>query len=156
MTQKMPKLLGRDALLSGASFKRELVSVPELNGEIYLRDMGAPGVLAFNARVKELQVGGDKKLTAEISVKLMTYIISLSACDESGQLLFSESDVEGLANNNLEMLSRLASKALQISGVQVSTINTLVSEVSAKIPNVPTPSSSSALPKNSRKRSRKS
>lgn len=150
----MTRILGRDELLSGASFKKELVPVPELDGEIYIRDMGAPGVLAFNARAKDLQAGD--KLTPETSIKLMTLILSLSICDESGRLLFSEADVESLANNNLEMLSRLASKALQISGVGVSTINTITSEVAVNLPKAETESLSENSRRNSRKRGRKS
>lgn len=148
------KVLGRDELLSGKSIKRELVPVPELDGEMWMRDLGT-GVLIFNNRIKDLRDSGQKETTPEISLELMALLVSLSACDESGALLFSEEDVKALTNNNVGMLSRLGTKALELSGLKLGALSELTSEVAENLPNALTTSLSSNLPTNSRKRKRK-
>ncbi|HEY6020148.1 MAG TPA: hypothetical protein VIY48_09675 [Candidatus Paceibacterota bacterium] len=150
------KLLGRDEFLNGQSLNLELVEVPELQGSIYMRELGTPGVMKFNSRVKELQGGDEKKeIDFESSIELMALSVSLSACDEKGVFLFSESDVKQLTNNNLAMLLRLATKAMNISGLGMNTIGELTSGVAANLPKDPKNSSPTNSPKNSRKRKRK-
>jgi hypothetical protein len=150
------KILGRDDLLSGNHLKRELVPVPELDGSIYLREFSTPQVIAFNRRIKDLQSSvEDNQITFDTSIELMALAISLSACDESGQLLFSEEDVNQLLQNKLNVLLTLSTKALAMSGLDLSVVNGLTSEVAANLKKARTNSLSSTLPENSKRRKRK-
>jgi hypothetical protein len=112
----MSKLLGRDDFLSDRKFKRELVDVPELGGQVYLRELSTRQLLEYNGRIETLKEK-NPKLTAETSVELMCMLIAMSACDEAGVLLFTEADVVGLSESRLEMIARLSTQVLNISGV---------------------------------------
>lgn len=142
------KILGRDDLLTPRNLRRELVEVPELNGSLYLRELSTSQLLAFNARVDELR---DEKehINPENSIKLMTLVLSFSACDEDGALLLTEQDAAALMDSKIDMLTRLSTKAFELSGMDLG-----IGEVTANLKKAP-PSSSSDLPTNSRKRKRK-
>lgn len=152
----MTKILGRDDLLSGNHFHKELIEVPELEGSIYLRELYSPQVISFNKRIKDM-IGEDKtkKVDLENSIELMALAVSLSACDENGNLLFNEQDITKLTENRLGMLLRLSTKVFEISDLDLNVINGLKSEVAANLKNDRTTSLSSSLPRNSTKRKRK-
>lgn len=153
----MTKILGREDFLSGESLKRELVPVPELNGEIWMRDIGASGTLAFNERIQKIINNGEKEVTPDNTFELMALAFSLSACDEDSNLLYTEEDIHNLVGkNNAAMLTKLGAKALEISGLKSKVAGELASEVSANLPNAPTNSLSESLRKSSRKRAKKS
>lgn len=129
----MTKILGRNDLL-GNHLKRELVEVPELDGSLYLRELSTSQILAFNARVEKLRSEGHQEVTPEVSVSLMALLLSFSACDEDGNLLFTEADAGKLVDNNISTLTSLSTKVMEISGLN---------EVAANLPNALTTSSSS-------------
>lgn len=111
----LSKALGREALLSTQTLKREPVDVPEVGGVIWVRALSGKGWLQYNARIEAL--GKTTELDAVKAISIMCYLISLTACDESGALLFTEEDAERLAENSFTVLERLADKALELSGL---------------------------------------
>ena len=148
------KVLGRDDLLSGNHLKRELVPVPELEGSIYIRELSTPQIITFNKRIKELSAD-NKEVEFDTSLELMALALSLSACDENGQLLFTEDDVNQLLNNKIAVLMTLSTKTLVMSGLDLSIANGLTSEVAANLKKGKMISSASTLPVNSKRRKRK-
>lgn len=120
MTKK--KVLSRsDFLSASANLKRELVEVDELGGAVYLRELSAKQILEYNERIKRLQADG-ASLTPSASVDLMAALISMTACDEDGALLFTEADVQALAENNINLLITLSAKALEVSGMNTAAV----------------------------------
>lgn len=123
------KVLSRaDFLSASANLKRELVEVEELGGAVFLRELSAKQILEYNERIRKLQTD-DSSLTPSSSVDLMAALISMTACDEDGALLFTESDVQALAENNLNLLITLSAKALEVSGMN----NAAVDEVTDQL-----------------------
>jgi hypothetical protein len=151
----MTKILGKADLLSGENLRRELVEVPDFGASIWMRQMSAVEVIAFKKYINDMQAKGVKETTLEQDVEIMAFIISLSACDENGKLLFTPEEAKGLTRNNINVLTYLGSKALEISKIQIGT-NEFIGEATNTLPNAPKMSLSENSPKNSRKRARKS
>ena len=117
------KVLSRaDFLSASKNLKRDLVEVPELGGAVYLRELNASQLIAFNERLTALQLKGKKKVTFSTSLELMALLISMSACDEEGNLLFTEADVKTLADNSPNLLLELSIKAAETSGMNSKAI----------------------------------
>lgn len=137
------RILSRQDFLSGDHLKKELVPVPDLDGSIWIRELGTGQILAFNQRVKDLREAGVTEVTADQSLELMTLIISMSACDPDGNLIFTEADVSALLINKINVLQTLADKVMELSGLQNRFDGDAVSEVAADLKNDLTISSSS-------------
>jgi len=154
----MAKILGRDDLLSNNYLKRELIEFPDLGVSVYMREFSSSQVLQFNARIQQYRKDGIKETTPEIDLDLMTFAISLSACDENGDLLFSsEEEAKKLKDTfGLTLIDVLSTKALSISGLNKNVTAALSSEVADDLPNDPTKSSSVNSHRSSRKRAKKS
>ena len=152
----MTKILGRDDLLAGDTLKRELVPVPKLKASVWMREMSGDHVIEFKRYIEKLKVDGITETTFEQDIEIMKMVISFSACDENGDLLFSSAEeAKGLSKNNLNVLMDLGNKALEITGVTMNSKG-LTTEVADNLPNDPTKSSSGNSHKSSRKRGRKS
>lgn len=127
MTKK--KVLSRsDFLSTSANLKRELVEVEELGGAVYIRELSAKQVLEVNDRIKKMQKDTEY-VTPGNSIDLMALLISMTACDEGGALLFTESDVQSLAENNVNMLIALSAKALEIAGMSNAAIEDVTEQL---------------------------
>lgn len=123
------KVLSRsDFLSASANLKRELVEVEELGGVVYLRELSAKQILEYNERIKKLQAD-DSSLTPSSSVDLMAALISMTACDEDGALLFTEADVQALAENNINLLITLSAKALEASGMNTAAVDEVTDQL---------------------------
>jgi hypothetical protein len=125
------KALGRDALLSTQTLKREPVDLPELGGVIWVRALSGKAWLQYNERIESL--GKTQELDGSKAMLIMCYLISLTACDESGSLLFTEADAERLAENSFSVIERLADKALELSGLSKD----IRKEVAAQLKKAP-------------------
>ena len=115
------KILTREDFLSGSSLKKELVDVPELGGSLWLRELPARDLLAFNDRVQELQKEGEE-LKPHQSLTLMAFLVSRSACDQDGKLLFTEDDVEQLGETKINVLTALSMKVMEMAGLNTRVI----------------------------------
>lgn len=152
----MEKILGRDDLLTDDNLKRKLVPVPQLNASVWMREMSSDHVIEFRKYVEELKTDGIAETTFEQDIEIMKMIISFSACDENGNLLFSSAEeAKGLSKNNLNVLMDLGNKALEISGVKRIGAS-LTTEVADNLPNDQMKSLLENSHKSSRKRAKKS
>lgn len=149
----MSEVISKSDLLSGSLLKRELVEIPGTGKSVYVRELSTEGALAFQKKVKEYKEAGVTETTPEMNIELMALAVSLSVCDEKGNLLLTEEEAKGLSANSMPTLLFLEQKALSISGLERAG-EQLTSEVAANLPNAPT-SSPSSLPTNSKKRKRK-
>jgi len=137
MATKKRVLSRGDFLSASTNLKRELVEVEELGGSVYLRELSAKQILEYNERIKRLQAD-NPELTPSKSVDLMAALISMTACDSDGALLFTESDVQALAENNLNLLIALSAKALEVSGMGNAAINEVTEELKKTNVSLPT------------------
>ena len=152
----MSRVLGKDDLLTENNLKRELVPVPQLDGSVWMREMSSNHVIEFKKYIEGLKADGTTETTFEQDIEIMKMVVSFSACDENGDLLFSSpEEAKGLSKNNMNVLLFLGNKALEISGVATNGAG-LITEVAANLPNDQTTSLLENSHKSSRKRGRKS
>ena len=152
----MTKILGKAELLSGELLRRELVDLPGKDVSVWMRQMTGEHVLEFKRIVDELKAQDVKQTTLEQDIKIMTVVISFSACDENGKLLFdTPEEAGGLVVNDFNLLMDLGNKALEISGTQ-ATPGGMTGEAKNTLPNGLTTSLSGSSRKNLRKRAAKS
>lgn len=145
-----PRILSRDDFLSGTHLKRELVDVPELGGAVYLRELSTPQLLLLRERMNQAR-GADGRIDDVHSLQMMAFVLSLSACDDTGAPLFTVEDLEPLMHNKISVLERLGNQVLAISGIDLD-----VAAVANNLKKNQTPSSSSGSPRSSGKRRRRS
>ena len=113
-------ILTKDAILKADDLKKELVSVPEWGGDVYVRGMS--GVDRDRFEILLLQTSKDKKFTTE---NFRAKLASMSICDERGKLLFTEKDVLELANKSASALQRIFVVAQRLSGMGQTNIEEL-------------------------------
>lgn len=114
-------ILTRDAILSSQDLKKELVSVPEWGGDVWVRAMTGGERDKFEASVVEQR--GKKQIfhTQDIRAKL----VALTVCDEDGQLLFSQPDVKALSEKSASALQRIYEVAARLSGITEEAVEEL-------------------------------
>jgi hypothetical protein len=136
------KVLGRDAFLaSSISLKKEPVELA--NGIVYIRELSGKGLLDYREKIEALQKI-NPEITPSSSIELMASLVAMTACDETGNLLFTEDDVKQLMEGSLADLLTLSKKALSLSGVPQNVID----EVAVNLKNAPI-SSTTDSPTNS-------
>lgn len=152
----MTQVLGKKELLSGELLRRELVEIPDKGKAIWMRQMTGAHVIEFKRIIEGYQKDGIKETTLEQDTEIMTTVISFSACDGDGQLLFeSPEEAKGMFINDFNLLMDLGNKALEISGVKIGQAG-MTSEVAVNLPKDQMTSLSENSHRNSRKRGKKS
>lgn len=124
---KKNKMLGRADFIK--TFKRELVPVPALGGSVFIDELTSFQVMEFNERINKMKLKGKKDVSLSTSGELMALLVSMSASDEYGDLLFTEADAKALMRNDPETLLILSNKVLEVSGMN----NAAVDEVRSQL-----------------------
>jgi hypothetical protein len=129
MSKRQTKVLSRAAFLN--NLKRERVEIPDMGGAVILREMTAKQKIDYNDHLNQIKDarGENAELTPSDSIDLMALMISMTACDEDGALLFTAEDVQALAENSPSILLDLSIKAMELSGLG----STAIDEVKAEI-----------------------
>jgi hypothetical protein len=94
----------RDILNSGR--KVEAVDVPEWGGTVHLKVLSVAQLVAFMEAKDKLNV-----------FEHFPLLISMSACDEAGNLLFGPDDLVALKEQGFEVLRRLGQAALKLNRI---------------------------------------
>ena len=104
-------MLTRDMIFAADDLPRKEIPVPEWNGSVYVRAL----------------TGGEREQLERMIPNGVSaaWLVALAACDEKGQRLFSESDVEKLAAKNSRALSRIANAAIQFNAMTSESVDEL-------------------------------
>lgn len=114
-------ILTRDAILQAQDLPRELVSVPEWGGDVYVRTLTGKERDALEASVVEM-----KGKRAETNLKnLRAKLCALAMVDEAGEKIFSEADVEALGGKSALALDRVFSVAQRLNGLGADDVEAL-------------------------------
>jgi len=97
--------LTRDQILQAKNPKPIKVEVPEWGGDVYIRSMSSKQRDDYEADAAK---GIDRK-------NFRARMVAMTACDEEGNLLFTEEDIEALAEKDCKPMSRLLSIALDLN-----------------------------------------
>lgn len=109
----MPKVLTSADILAAQDIPREAVEVPEWGGTVYVRAMDGQTLSRWE---NELVAGGGSAARVDLSNAYARLAVR-TVCDEDGQLLFSERQVDELGRKNGKILQTLAQVALRLSGL---------------------------------------
>ena len=115
-------ILTREMILQADDLRRELVSIPEWGGEVYVRSLTGAERDQFEAGMMKIVVGGTPVVKLELA---RARLASLTMCDESGQRLFTEADVVALSGKCAAPLERVFEAAGQLSGLSKADVEEL-------------------------------
>ncbi len=119
-------LLTADQILQADDSPTEIVSVPEWGGEVKVRTLNGRERDVFEASVND----GKQTNFANIRARL----VSLSVCDEKGDRIFSDAQVDILGKRSAKALDRVFAVAQRLSGLTKEDVEQLVKN-SATGPN---------------------
>lgn len=141
------RLLTRAEILAAPDLPRELVSVPEWGGSVYVRTM--TGAERDALETEMFQADG-----TDVGVSLDSYLANFRAklvarcvVDEDGDRLFSDTDVVALGQKSAAALQRVVAVAQRLSAITPADVEAL-----RKNSDAPADASSSASPSPSGKR----
>ena len=107
--------LTRQQILSAIDLHIESVFVPEWGGTVHVRNLNGKGRDAFE--------GSRIRMTSNNKIEMVhdntrARLLSLTLCDETGVLLFSEEDVVALGEKNASVLDQLFDVAQRLSALR--------------------------------------
>lgn len=108
-------MLDRESILNVDDRPTRVVQVPEWGGEVRVRSMSG----AARDEVDAAFLAGDPR-----GVKAL--VVALTACDESGALLFTREDVEALQEKNAVALERVFEAGWEVSGMGGESVDAAV------------------------------
>lgn len=114
-------ILGRDQILSAQDLEKELVEVKEWGGAVYVRALTGTERDAFEASMVD-QRGKSRTINLK---NLRARLCALTICDEEGNRLFSDADVEELGKKSAAALTRVFEVAQRLSGLSQEDVEEL-------------------------------
>jgi len=106
-------LLTRDAILAANDLRVERVDVPEWGGSVLVRGLTAAERDAFDLAAT-IEQGGRRVVNFH---QLRARLVAISAVDESGKRLFTDDDVELLAQKSGSAVGRVFEVAMRLSAL---------------------------------------
>jgi len=101
-------MLTREQILAADDLPREKVDTPEWNGEVWVR------TLTVGQRERW------ERMVADHQGEILPTVVVMTACDEAGNLLFTEEDIPALAGKSAAPVGRIAETALKLAKVSAS------------------------------------
>lgn len=114
-------VLSKEQILQADDLPRELVSVPEWGGEVYVRTMTGAERDAYEKSILDQRGPDGNKNMENIRAKLCAKTI----VSESGELLFSNSDIVALGNKSGAALDRVFDVAIRLNGLSSKDVKDL-------------------------------
>ncbi len=104
--------LSKDAILQADDLAKEVVNVPQWGGDVYVRTMTGEERDAFEASLmpaKGTGKGDYKNLRAKLC--------AIAICDEEGNRLFTDKEVEALGKKSAAALNKIFDTAQRLNGI---------------------------------------
>lgn len=105
--------LSRDDILKADDIQIEEVEVPEWGGSVFVKGMTGTERDVFEQSIVETRGKNTRVNMQNVRAKL----VSLSACDDKGELLFTPKDVKALGGKSAAALQRVFEVASRLSGI---------------------------------------
>lgn len=110
-------LLSRDNILAVTTFKKELVSVPEWGGDVYIRVMtGAESDVFTEMILAHEEQHGNNRLP-----HLKAVLAILTVCDDQGGRIFDMNDLDMLLSKESNALSKIFDVSRRLNGLTPDT-----------------------------------
>ena len=107
--------LTREQILGAIDLQIEAVPVPEWGGTVYVRNLNGKGRDAFEG--SRIRIKDNNKVEM-VHDNTRAKLGSMTLCDETGVLLFSEDDVAALGEKSASALDRCFDVAQRLSGLR--------------------------------------
>jgi hypothetical protein len=120
-------LLTKDAILTANDLVTEDVEVPEWGGAVRVRSISGAERDAFEQAIVTRK---GKNVTTNMA-NIRAKMVALSLVDESGQRLFSDSDVVALGRKSAAALDRVFSVAQRLAGLTDTDVDELAENLEA-------------------------
>ena len=114
-------VLKRENILEINDIQIETVSVPEWGGEVCVRGMSGAERDRFETSIVEIHGKRQQVNLSNVRAKLACFCI----CDEDGQRLFTEKDINDLAQKSAAALQHIFEVAQRLSGIGETDIKEL-------------------------------
>ena len=109
--------IDRNAILAGAGkFKTEPVDVPEWGGTVYVR--GLTGAQRDSLELDFLPAKDGKHRAVNVRGRVAAWCV----CDENGKRVFADRDADALGQYPAEVLDKINSVAMRLSGMSPEAI----------------------------------
>ena len=138
------KFVNREAFLSPAQNLKRAGMELEGIGMVGVRELNGRQILIYNQRIRQM-MEKDSKVNPENAMEIIALLVSMSVCDDEGNLLFTEEDVTALMEASFDSLIKIAGKATELSGLSKEKSG----EVSSSLKNALTSSSTTDSPRSS-------
>jgi len=119
--------LKRDDILAVKDIQIELVSVPEWGGEVYVKGMTGLERDSFETSIFETR-GKDAKVN---TINMRAKLAAVTLCDENGERLFTDKDVEKLGRKSASALQRVFDVARRLSRIMDADVKELAEGLQA-------------------------
>jgi len=106
-------MLTREQILGITDIQIEELDVPEWGGKIYVKALTGAERDAFESSVIEMR-GSTRKINMR---NVRAKLASMAICDEKGNRLFTDADVEALSKKSASALDKIFTVASRLSGI---------------------------------------
>lgn len=114
-------ILSKEAILSADDLEKELVEVPQWGGAVYVRALTGAERDAFEQSMVEMRTvrqGRKQETVREMRLQnIRARLCALTICDEEGNRLFTDADVQALGRKSASALNRVFQVAQRLSGL---------------------------------------
>jgi hypothetical protein len=111
-------LLSKEAILAADDLPREIVSVPEWGGQVYVRTMTGTDRDAFEASLINRESGESGQSSKDQRMhNVRARLVSLTLCSELGERLFQDGDIDALGRKSARALDRVFAVAQRLNGI---------------------------------------
>jgi hypothetical protein len=107
------RFLTREAILGASDIPTEVVNVPEWGGAVMVRGLNAREANRLGVAVTQQSQSNQTAAQEKFPIEL----VALAVVDEGGQRLFSDADIEALAQKSGAALMRVFVVAQRLSGL---------------------------------------
>lgn len=123
-------ILTKDSILATVDLPVKEIDVPEWGGVVYIRGLNAEERDSFE-EVLFVGDGKDRKLNLK---NIRARLLSMTLCDEKGNLLFKPEDVIALGKKSAKILNGLFTEAQTLSALGEQDIKDAVKNSEGGIP----------------------
>ena len=126
------------------AFNKQAFLLPAMEATeygFYVRELGGRALLEFKEAAEKF--GKDAELNVSNGLQLLALLVARGTCDKAGHPVFTDDDVQLLADKSPAFLQDIAKRVLTLSGVPASFLKNF-DEVTVNLPNDQLSSSTTA------------
>lgn len=119
------KLLTATEILSANDLPQELVEVPEWGGSVYVRGLSGSERDQYEISIHGARVDSKTLNMANMRARLC----ALTICNENGERLFNDLQIEALGRKSAQALERVFDVARRLAGLTKADVDELAKEL---------------------------